>query len=165
MLHLEIVYLSPKDIQPYDRNARVHSRADIDAIKKSIIEVGFNDPIGIYGENNIIVEGHGRRMAAIELGMESVPCIRLDNMTDSQRRLYTIAHNRIAELSAWDVTVLQGEIEKLASDAELDMQCFKLDDLSCGGFGKNFDMTLSFREYSDNMKTKYFCLDCGYEWN
>lgn len=110
---LEIVYLPPGDLKPYERNARKHEPADVEQIKQSIILDGFNDPIGIWGPENLIVEGHGRQLAALALGLELVPCIRLDHMTDEQRRDYAIRHNRTAELSSWDFQVLQGEIEAL----------------------------------------------------
>lgn len=121
---LEIVYLPPNQLTPYEKNARKHGDVDIDGIIKSIKDTGFNDPIGIWGEKNIIVEGHGRQMAAIKMGMETVPCIRLDHMTDEQRREYTIRHNRSAEMSGWDFDVLQEEL------AALDIQGIDMSDLN-----------------------------------
>ena len=112
-MELEIVYLSPHDLTPYEGNARKHAPDDIDQIKASIEADGFNDPIGIWGENNLIVEGHGRQMAAIEMGLDKVPCIRLDHLTDTQRRDYAIRHNRTAELSGWDFGKLEEEIARL----------------------------------------------------
>ena len=66
MNELEIVYLAPEDLTPYERNARQHTPTDIEQIKTSILRVGFDDPIGIWGEKNIVVEGHGRLIAAKE---------------------------------------------------------------------------------------------------
>lgn len=132
MGRLEIVYMPPGDLSPYENNARRHAPDDIEAIKKSILEDGFNDPIGIWGDQNTIVEGHGRQMAALELGLESVPCIRLDHMTDKQRREYMIRHNRTAELSAWDFKTLEEECAALAIEGqefpELKFDAFKHDD-------------------------------------
>ena len=71
---LQIVYLPPGDLKPYEKNARKHAPDDIQAIKKSILEDGFNDPIGIWGEDNVIVEGHGRQIAALDMGLEKVSC-------------------------------------------------------------------------------------------
>lgn len=113
MEELQIVYLSPHDLTPYEGNARKHGTEDVEQIKKSIELDGFNDPIGIWGEKNLIVEGHGRQLAAIQLGMKSVPCIRLDHLTDAQRRDYAIRHNRTAELSGWEWAQLEKECEAL----------------------------------------------------
>lgn len=118
MEELKIVYLPPGELTPYQHNARKHAPDDVEAIKKSIIEDGFNDPIGIWGNDNVIVEGHGRQIAAIEMGLEKVPCIRLDHLTDKQRKEYAIRHNRTAELSAWDFSKLQEELAALAIEGQ-----------------------------------------------
>lgn len=113
-MELQIVYLPPDDLTPYKGNTRKHTAKDIEQIKESIEADGFNDPIGIWGDENLIVEGHGRQIAAIELGLEKVPCIRLDHMTETQRRDYAIRHNRTAEFSEWDFGKLEEEIAALA---------------------------------------------------
>ena len=118
MKKLQIIYLPPGDLVPYEGNARRHSPEDIEAIKKSILEDEFDDPIGIWGDQNIIVEGHGRQIAAIELGLEEVPCIRLDHLSDKQRREYAIRHNRTAELSAWDFSKLEEECARLQIEGQ-----------------------------------------------
>jgi ParB-like chromosome segregation protein Spo0J len=107
MSELKIVYLSPDELTPYQNNTRKHAPDDIESIKKSILDTGFNDPIGIWGDQNLIVEGHGRQIAAKELHLEKIPCIRLDHLTDEQRREYAIRHNRSAELSAWNLKTLE----------------------------------------------------------
>lgn len=125
MEDLKIIYLSPKELKPYDKNTRKHTPNDIEGIKKSIINAGgFRDPIGIWGKDNLIVEGHGRQIAALEMGLERVPCIRLDDMTDEQRKEYAIRHNRSAEMSGWDFAKLDEEI------AELEIQGIDLTDLN-----------------------------------
>lgn len=101
------------DLKPYEKNARRHETADVQAIAKSIEAFGFNDPVGVWGPQNIIVEGHGRVMAAKQLGMTEVPCIRLDGLTDEQRRAYALAHNKTAELSVWDPTLLPAELKDI----------------------------------------------------
>lgn len=112
-MELKIEYLPIKSLKPYERNTRKHTDYDVGEIAKSITECGFNDPIGIYGDNNLIVEGHGRLLAAKSLGMKEVPCIRLDHMTDEQRRKYAILHNKTAELSIFDFENLTLELEDL----------------------------------------------------
>lgn len=111
----EIVTLKIEDLKPYEKNARRHETADIQAIAKSIEAFGFNDPVGVWGPNNIIVEGHGRVMAAKQLGMTEIPCIRLDDLTDEQRRAYALAHNKTAELSVWDPKLLPAELGDISS--------------------------------------------------
>ena len=113
MEDLKIVYLSPDDLTPYENNARRHGEEDVAAIARSIQEFGFDDPIGVWGEDNIIVEGHGHMEAAKQLGMETVPCVRLDHLTEDQRKAYALAHNKTAELSGWDFATLEGELNDL----------------------------------------------------
>lgn len=114
-------YISIDKLKPYTKNARKHSKEDVNKIVNSIKEFGFNDPVGIWGKNNIIVEGHGRVMAAKELNMQEVPCIRLDHLTDEQRRAYTLAHNRTAEMSEWDTPILEDELKDIL---EINMEDF-----------------------------------------
>lgn len=122
--NLKIEYLPVDSLKPYSKNARKHSEKDIQAIINSIEEFGFDDPIGIWSNQNIIVEGHGRLIAAKRLGMEKVPCIRLDHLTDEQRKAYALAHNKTAELSKWFDELLQSE---LAEIEDIDMELFGFD--------------------------------------
>ena len=127
-MELEIVYLSPDELTPYENNTRKHAPQDIDQIKASIEADGFNDPIGIWGENNLIVEGHGRQIAALEMGLDKVPCIRLDHLTETQRKDYAIRHNRTAELSEWDTSKLEEEVARLEIEG-VDLSGLNLDEL------------------------------------
>ena len=121
-MQLKIEYLPVTELKPYENNARKHAEADVEAIKKSIKEFGFNDPIGIW--HDTIVEGHGRLLAAQELEMLEVPVIRLDHMTDEERRAYALAHNKTAELSEWDFEMLDTELEDIF---DIDMSQFGFD--------------------------------------
>ncbi len=116
-MELKIEYLPIKALKPYEKNTRKHQKKDVDNIAKSIEKFGMIDPIGIW-KGNIIVEGHGRMLACKQLGMTEVPCVRLDHLTDEQRREYAIAHNATAELSIWDKDFLAEEL------AELDLSSF-----------------------------------------
>lgn len=120
--NLSIEYVDINSITPYEHNARAHKDADVEAIKNSILKFGFKDPIGIW--HNTIVEGHGRLLAAKALGMDKVPVIRLDDLSDEQRRAYALAHNKTAELSDWDWDVLASELEELS---DFDMSEFGFD--------------------------------------
>lgn len=118
---MDLIYLRLDELTEYKNNARVHTPEDINAIEESIKAFGFNDPVGVWGSRNIVVEGHGRLAAARNLGMETVPCIRLDWMTDEERRAYALAHNRTAELSGWDYETVE---EELRSIQDYDMSVF-----------------------------------------
>ena len=118
---LRIEYLPLSALTPYDRNARAHNKEDVGEIVKSIRKYGMNDPIGVWSDKNIIVEGHGRLMACKKLGMKEVPVIHLDHMTDEERREYALLHNKTAELSAWDFDTLALEL------SELDLSEFDID--------------------------------------
>ena len=133
-MELEIVYLSPDELTPYEGNARRHAPNDIEQIKESIAADGFNDPIGIWGDDNIIVEGHGRQIAAKEMGLKLVPCIRLDHLTDTQRRDYAIRHNRTTELSNWDFSKLEEELAQLEIEG-VDLSGLKFDIDAMNGEG------------------------------
>ena len=118
---LKIEYLPVGSLKPYERNARKHADADVQTIVASIREFGFDDPIGVWGKDNLIVEGHGRLIAAKQLGMETVPVIHLDHLTDEQRRAYALAHNKTAEMSEWDFDLLGGELDDIF---DIDMEQF-----------------------------------------
>lgn len=125
-MELKIEYVGLDTIEPYETNAREHGKDDVEAIAKSIQEFGFNDPIGVW--HNTIVEGHGRLLAAKKLGLDKVPIIRLDDLTDEQRRAYMLAHNKTAELSSWDMEVLASELKDI-SDIDMSEFGFNLDEL------------------------------------
>ena len=110
---LKIEYLPVSALKPYDKNTRKHQKLDVDNIARSIEKYGMNDAIGIWGEDNIIVEGHGRLLACKKIGIKTVPVVRLDHLTDEQRREYAIAHNATAELSVWDSENLMAELDAL----------------------------------------------------
>ena len=120
-MELKIEYLAVDKLKPYEKNTRKHETKDVDNIAKSIKKYGMCDAIGIWGDENIIVEGHGRLMACKKLGIEEVPCVRLDHLTDDERREYAIAHNATAELSVWDKDFLAEEL------GELDLSEFDFD--------------------------------------
>lgn len=124
-MELTIEYLPIDQINPYEKNAREHKDVDVRAIVNSIKEFGFDDPIGIWGDKNIIVEGHGRLQAAKQLKLKEVPVIRLDHLTDEQRRAYALAHNKTAELSDWDYDLLDSEISDIF---DIDMSMFGFED-------------------------------------
>ena len=113
---------------PYARNARTHDDAQIAQIAGSIKEFGFNNPILIDKDNGIIA-GHGRVMAARKLGLTEVPTILLDHLSETQRKAYILADNRIAINSAWDNEMLSLELSDIKDDINLAMLGFNVDEL------------------------------------
>ena len=123
-MELKIEYMALDKLKPYEKNARKHQEADLSTIKASISEFGMSDPIGVWGKDNTIVEGHGRYLACKELGIEQVPVIHLDHLTDEQRRAYALAHNKTAEMSEWDFDLLGDELTDIL---DIDMSDFGFD--------------------------------------
>jgi DNA modification methylase len=136
---LRVVHRALSELKPYSRNARKHSKQQIRQIAHSIEVFGFWSPIQIDADGNI-VNGHGRAKAAKLLGIENVPTIQVEGLTEEQLRLYRIADNRIAELSEWDDAILKIEFQEL-DDLELDIE------LSVTGFDlPAIDLMLSLDE-------------------
>ena len=123
-MSLKIEYVDIDSIKPYNNNAKLHPVEQIEQIKKSINEFGMNDPIGIW--HNEIVEGHGRFIACKELNIKQVPIIRLDHLTDEQRRAYILAHNKLTMNSDFDIDTLAEELENIV---DIDMADFGFEDL------------------------------------
>ena len=118
-MKLEIEYIPIAEIKPYKANAKKHPPKQIEQIMSSIEEFGFNDPIAIW--NGEIVEGHGRYLAARELHLDPVPVLRLDDLTDEQRKAYGLVHNKLTMNSGFDTKLLELELDGLES---LDMEQF-----------------------------------------
>lgn len=118
---MEIVKIKINNLKPYKNNAKKHPKEQIEQIKKSIQEFGMNDPIAVWGKDNLIVEGHGRLEALKELGYKEVECIRLDHLTDEERKAYTLAHNKLTMNSDFDFEVLDNELNDILN---IDMSDF-----------------------------------------
>lgn len=106
-------------LKPYERNAKQHSKEQVEKIGRSIRELGFLSPCLIDQEMNVIA-GHGRIMAAKKIGMTAVPCVFVEGLTEEQRRAYILADNRLTELGEWDMERVQQELADLA-DADFDI--------------------------------------------
>lgn len=119
-----IEYIATDALQPFKQNARLHPRKQIKQLTESIRAFGFTAPILIGDELNIIA-GHGRVLAAKELGLAEVPAIRLSHLTPEQQRLYVLADNKLALNSIWDVDLLAGEFKALTElGLDLDLAGF-----------------------------------------
>ena len=101
---------------PYARNARTHSKEQIKQLRASLREFGFVNPCIIDKDYNIIA-GHGRVMAAKEEGIDSIPCVFAEHLTDAQKRAYILADNRLALNAGWDDEMLSVELSDLQASA------------------------------------------------
>lgn len=120
MKKLKVEYIKKQDLKPYVNNAKIHTGEQVEQIKKSIEEFGFNDPIAVWGGNEII-EGHGRLLAVMEMeDIEEVPVIRLDDLTDEQRKAYILVHNKLTMNTGFDDVLLNLELD----DIDIDMEQF-----------------------------------------
>jgi DNA modification methylase len=125
-----IEWLETKGLIPYAKNSRTHSEAQVAQIAGSIKEFGFNNPV-LIDEDNGIIAGHGRVMAAQKLGLQAVPCIRLAHLSDTQRKAYVIADNRLALNAGWDDQMLTVELQELDSESfDLSLLGFEADELN-----------------------------------
>lgn len=121
---LQIIEKSVTDLIPYVNNSRTHSDEQVAQVAASIQEFGFTNPI-LIDEKSSIIAGHGRLMAARKLGLDSVPTIRLDGLTEAQKKAYVIADNQLALNAGWDLDLLKVEMENLQElDFNLDLLGF-----------------------------------------
>lgn len=111
-------------LKPYENNARTHSPDQLEMIGNSIREFGFINPV-IIDENNMILVGHGRVMAAKQIGLTEVPFRRVTNLSEDQKKAYIIADNKLSDLAGWDDDLLLAELESI----ELDMSQFGFDNI------------------------------------
>jgi DNA modification methylase len=120
--NLRMEMISPEALKPYARNARRHSDKQIEQIAASIREFGFNNPV-LVDAGGTIIAGHGRVEAGKRLGLAAVPVIRVDHLSDAQKRAYIIADNRLAELAGWDRELLAIELGELSTlDLDFDVE-------------------------------------------
>lgn len=156
-MELKIEYVPVTELKTYVNNAKIHTAEQIEQIKKSIKEFGFNDPIAVWHDNEII-EGHGRLIAATELDIEEVPIIRLDELTDEQRKAYMLVHNKLTMNTGFDFDLLEEELESLR---DIDMS-----EYGFVSFNDNIDELFDEVEnqsHKEEEKKKIQCPHCG-EW-
>lgn len=112
---LQIEMISIDKIIPYENNAKLHPREQVNQIIDSIKEFGFNDPIAV-NEKMVIIEGHGRMLAAQKMGLKEVPCIVLKGLTPAQEKAYMLAHNKLTMNSDFDIELLEEELKSLKNE-------------------------------------------------
>lgn len=152
MAEMKIIEMNINDIIPYENNPRRNEKA-VDAVANSIKEFGFKNPI-IIDKDNVIISGHTRRLAALKLNIEKVPCYVAEDLTEEQVRAFRLADNRVASFAVWDEDKLKDEI---AGILEIDLSDF--------GF-KEDKITDVIREKENEKANKkvHVCPKCGTEW-
>lgn len=129
---MKIEKVNTDKLIPYARNSRTHNEVQVSQIAGSIREFGFTNPVLIDNDNGIIA-GHGRVLAAQKLGLKEVPCIRLSHLTETQRKAYVIADNKIALNSGWDEEMLGLELADLR-ELDFDLGLLGFDAVSIESF-------------------------------
>ena len=144
---MQIAYKSLASIKPYENNPRNNEGA-IDYVANSIQEFGFKNPI-VLDKNNVIVCGHTRYEAAKKLGLETVPCVMADDLTEEQVRAYRLVDNKTSEYSDWNMELLNFEMEALC-DLDFDLEKFGFD-IECD----EIEEIAERKDLSDTLKENY----------
>ena len=149
---MEILNLNVADLIPYENNPRLNGDA-VQYVAESIRNFGFKIPI-IIDKDNVIVAGHTRLKAAIELDIKQVPCIRADDLTEEQVKAFRLADNKVGEIAEWDYEQLQKE---LAEITDIEMQ-----DLGFAAVeGRDFDSFFTDYEPEPKPPKMVVCPHCG----
>ncbi len=161
---LRVEYLAVSGLLPYARNSRTHSDAQVSQIAASIKAFGFTNPI-LISEGSDIIAGHGRALAAAKLGMSEVPCIRLGHLTETQRRAYVIADNRLALNAGWDTAMLSLELQELqTSQFDMKLLGFDPEEMADIMLGPDFKAGSEDDQGKLDEKAKISCPECGHEF-
>ena len=143
---MQIVNINIDTIKEYENNTKIHTDEQIEQIMTSIERYGNNDPIAI-DENNVIIEGHGRYLALKRLGVEEVPVIKLEHLTEEQKREYILVHNKLTMNTGFDMQKLQAELETI----EFDMSNFDFDIFKDEKWSDQFDE--NYRDKDGNINS------------
>lgn len=165
---LKTKLISLDEITPYENNAKEHPDWQIAQIKNSIEQFGFNDPIAV-NENMGIIEGHGRYLAAKELGLKEVPCIILSGMTADEERAYIIAHNKLTMNTGFNLEVLEYELNALqVEEFDLSLTGFENSEIENILRNEEEDNFLELNDSDTEDEEKqfgggYICPKCGHK--
>lgn len=155
--------VSTESLIPYVNNAKTHPEEQVSMIAASIKEFGFNAPI-LIDDQNMVIAGHGRLLAAKKLGMDEVPAVMLDHLSEAQKKAYILADNRLGEIGGWDMDLVSLELESLQDmDFGLDLTGFDI------GHVKITDFSPVAEEEQgklDELEPKWVdCPHCGKEFD
>jgi site-specific DNA-methyltransferase (adenine-specific) len=146
-----VVWKDPNELTPYEKNARKND-ATVPYLVNSIKRFGFRVPL-VIDAKGVVVCGHTRLKAALNMGMKKVPCVVADDLTKAEVKAFRLADNKIAEMSGWDFEALDLELEELKIDFDGDMIDF--------GFGENSDETErdNDKKVKENFEIIVECMD------
>ena len=139
---MNIIEKNLKDIKPYEKNPRKNDNA-VEYVANSIKEFGFKVPI-VIDKDGVIVAGHTRYKASKKLGLEKVPCIIADDLTDEQIKAYRLADNKVSEKSEWDFDLLQDELSEILN---IDMEMFDFNKLGTGSGENPYTQKINIPQY------------------
>lgn len=161
---LKIETVNIDQLNPNQLNSKLHPAEQVDQIAASIEQFGNCDPLGVWTDNNgelVIVEGHGRYAALRKLGITEVPVIRLDHLSDEQRRAYGLVHNKLTMSTGFDQTILAGELAKIKN---IDMAAYDLEITpDTPSIDSLFNSDKEPKPTKLNEPTIAVCPFCGYE--
>lgn len=143
---MTIEYLPVKQLHEYSRNAKKHPAEQVEHIANSIREFGFRQPL-VIDKDNVLVVGHGRLLAAKKLGLDTVPCVRADDLTDEQIKALRLADNKTNE-SEWDFSLLDDELDDIF-DIDMERFGFELED------DEDSEISLESKELSEYQYIHY----------
>lgn len=163
-LKVETVSIDKLNLNPL--NSKLHPADQIDQIAESIETFGNCDPLGVWTNDAgelVIVEGHGRYAALKKLGITEVPIIRLDHLSDEQRRAYGLVHNKLTMNSDFDFELLQNELDMVTN---IDMQDFGFTDIDLGDIDSFFgeEIPEGDKPSGGTEKNTIVCPECGHEF-
>lgn len=133
---MEVVNMLIDEVIPYENNPRINDDA-VKYVAESINKFGFKVPI-VIDKDNVIITGHTRHRASIELGLKKVPVIVADDLTDEQVKAYRLADNKVSEFSEWDFNALALELSEI--DIDMELLGFESDEISIDDFGDDFEL-------------------------
>ena len=149
---MEIIYKNIDELIPYENNPRLNDEA-VEYVKNSIKEFGFKIPV-VIDKDNVIIAGHTRIKASKELGINDIPCIIADDLTEEQVKAFRLADNKVAEKSMWDYTKLDEELDSIL---DIDMSIF---DFNTDGIDWNNVDDLSDETYDKPEHNMLECPNC-----
>jgi ParB-like chromosome segregation protein Spo0J len=167
MKNLKIEYIDINDLVLAKHNSRTHSAQQINQIADSIKEFGWTNPV-LIDENNEIIAGHGRVLAAELMALDRIPCVRLKGLTKAQKKAYLIADNQLPLNAGWDLDQLKVEIGEL-KELDFDINLLGFDDEFLRELDENLNFDPSDKDSQgdlENLSPVYVvCPKCGHEFD